>query len=182
MEPNEDRPVRKIWSQSEKEMLLQILKTEGHQNLNRIAARMPNKSTGAIKALLNKYSVQAKAFKSDTNDPLDFWLHSYFSPDDENLVAKALLFIRLFEEHPTPQELNGVDINSIYDFFHRSTLGHNLGELPPEMWKVIDSEVTLISDNVTTTSEREVLTYLSTFTTRQKPDRDYSRKNRDKTC
>ncbi|XP_033227227.1 uncharacterized protein LOC117179481 [Belonocnema kinseyi] len=182
MDSTEDRPIRKIWSRSEKAMLLQILKTEGHQNLNRIAAAIPNKSLGAIKALLNKYSVQAKAFKSDSNDPLDFWLHSYFSPEDDNLVAKALLFIRLFEEHPTPQELNGVDINSIYEFLHRSTLGHSPGELPPEMWKVVDSEVSLISDNVSTPSEREVLTYLSTFSNRQKPHRDYSRKDRDKTC
>ena len=182
MESNDNRTFRKIWSKSEKEMLLHILKTDGHTNLNRIAAAIPNKSIGAIKSVINKYIVRARSLKPNIADPLDFWIHSYYSPENEDLISKALMFIRLFEDHPTPEEINGVDIKLIYEFLHRSTLGHGPGEIPPETLKAIENELTLISNNLTTVSEKEVFMYLSTLITRQKPARDYSRKNRDKTC
>ena len=175
----EDRPLRKIWSKTERETLLNLLKAEGHTNYERIAQGLPNKSVSAVRSMINKYAVLAKSLKPGIVDPLDYWLHSYFSSETEKIIPQALLFIRLFEDHPTIEETNGVDIGAIYEFIYRSILGQSISGIPPETWKAFTNEMTVACNYVTNASEREVLTYLSTLNAKQKPLRDYSRKNSD---
>ncbi|XP_043477028.1 uncharacterized protein LOC122508024 [Leptopilina heterotoma] len=164
------------WTIDEKKKLLELMKYHGHTNYDRIALEFPNKSSLGIKAKINKYLALSKTLKPGSLDPLDFWLYSFFQPEDDSLISRALLFIQLFENHPESDESNGIEFDTIYGLLHRLTLGHPPNNISPQTFDVFDKEMLKAIEFVMCKSEKEVLTYLSTLSIKKKPTKDYSRK------
>lgn len=175
MSSKDEKSASRIWTKEEKRKLLQLIKLEGHTNYEKIAHSFSNKSPLAIKAKVNKYIALSKSSKPGSADPLDFWLYSYFQKNDDALISRALLFIQLFENHPTTEETNGVEFDSIYEFLHRLTLGHPPNNITTKSWDAFNAEMKKATELVTSKSEKEVLTHLSTLNIKPKPGKDYSR-------
>ncbi|XP_051164202.1 uncharacterized protein LOC127283403 [Leptopilina boulardi] len=173
---SKDEKSSRGWTKEEKEKLLELIKIHGHTNYDKIALGLPNKSPLGIKAKINKYLSLSKSLKPGSVDPLDFWLYSFFQQDDESLISRALLYVQLFETHPTVEESNGIEFDTIYGFLHRLTSGHPPNNISPQSFDAFDREMVRAIDFVSNKSEKEVLTYLSTLNIKKKPAKDYSRK------
>lgn len=101
---------KKRWTEQEKRILLRALKKHGSQNVHKLKFYLPNKSTHSIAQMIRKYQTIAEMGKKEVCSPLDVWLRSGIFSKENTMAAEALLFIYLFEDHPSPQETAGFDI------------------------------------------------------------------------
>lgn len=101
---------KKRWTETEKKTLLKGLQTYGSDDICALEKVLPNKSSIAIRQMIEKYRALADLGKKDVNSPLDIWLRSGLFNEEHKQVPEALLFISLFEDHPPPEETAGFDL------------------------------------------------------------------------
>ncbi|XP_043795105.1 uncharacterized protein LOC122716262 isoform X1 [Apis laboriosa] len=111
------------WNIKDKKILLEALQKYGSENIEAISKMLPNISLEDIKSTISKYSEIAKNLYED--ELLNKWLKCGLYQPEDSLIPEALLFIQLFENHPSPSELEGYDIRSIYNFLYRSCFGQS---------------------------------------------------------
>ncbi|XP_031840744.1 uncharacterized protein LOC116430563 [Nomia melanderi] len=105
------------WSDADKRTLLEALKKHGSNNITAISKMLPCISPENIKLKISEYSTMANNLYE--TEILDEWLNSGIYKPGDSLIPEALLFIYLFEDHPTT-EADGYDFRAIYKFLYRS--------------------------------------------------------------
>lgn len=100
------------WNIKDKKILLEALQKYGSENIDAISKMLPNIPLEDIKSTISKYSETAKNLYED--ELLNKWLKCGLYQPEDSLIPEALLFIQLFENHPSPSELEGYDIRYIY--------------------------------------------------------------------
>ncbi|KOC60686.1 hypothetical protein WH47_07429 [Habropoda laboriosa] len=106
------------WSNKDKRILLEALKKYGSENVGAISKMLPNIPLQDIKTKIFEYSLMAKYLCE--NELLNNWLKCGLYHPEDSLIPEALLFIQLFEDHPSPSETEGYNIRAIYNFLYRS--------------------------------------------------------------
>ncbi|XP_033347194.1 uncharacterized protein LOC117232127 [Bombus vosnesenskii] len=111
----------KLWTNNDKKILLEGLKKYGAENVEAISKMLPNMSFEDIKWKIAEYSEMAEYLYE--HELINNWMNcGMFEPGD-SLIPEALLFIHLFEKHPSPSEAEGFNFRAIYNFLYRSCLG-----------------------------------------------------------
>lgn len=100
------------WNIKDKKILLEALQKYGSENIDAISKMLPNISLEDIKSTISKYSEIAKNLYEE--ELLNKWLKCGLYQPEDSLIPEALLFIQLFENHPSPSELEGYDIRYVY--------------------------------------------------------------------
>ncbi|XP_053974284.1 uncharacterized protein LOC128885931 [Hylaeus anthracinus] len=116
---NESRSSIK-WSNRDKRILLEALKKYGSENITAISNTLLHIPPEAIKSKIAEYSGMAEELQE--NELLNNWLNCGSYKPGDSLIPEALLFIQLFENHPSPSEVEGYDFKAIYKFLYHSCL------------------------------------------------------------
>lgn len=95
------------WSDNDKRILLEALKTHGSKNILVISKMLPNIPPHLIRLKIAEYSKIAE--DKYEHELLNKWLGSGVYEPGDSLVPEALLCIALFEDHPPPSEAEGYD-------------------------------------------------------------------------
>ncbi|XP_076382248.1 uncharacterized protein LOC143260497 [Megalopta genalis] len=146
------------WSNMDKQRLLEALKKHGAENINAISEMLPHVSSENITLKIQEYSNLAN--NSPENESLCKWLDSGIYEPGDSLIPEALLFILLFEDHPSPIEAAGYDFRAIYDFLYRSCLEETSSDLSGKDLNLLCSFLSTIENRVWPKHERDILAYV----------------------
>ncbi|KAK9294295.1 hypothetical protein QLX08_011047 [Tetragonisca angustula] len=108
------------WTNNDKKILLEGLKKYGSENIEAISEMLPNITFEDIRWKIAEYSEMAEHLYE--HKLINNWINCGLFESGDSLVPEALLFIHLFEKHPSPSETEGFDFRAIYNFLYRSCL------------------------------------------------------------
>ncbi|CAD1475628.1 unnamed protein product [Heterotrigona itama] len=108
------------WTNSDKKTLLEALKKYGSENIEAISKMLPNITFEDIRWKIAEYSEMAEYFYE--HKLINNWINCGLFESEDSFVPEALLFIHLFEKHPSPSETEDFDFRAIYSFLYRSCL------------------------------------------------------------
>ncbi|KAF3429383.1 hypothetical protein E2986_03183 [Frieseomelitta varia] len=118
---NQENPkLNTKWTNSDKKILLEGLKKYGSENIEAISKMLPNITFEDIEWKIAEYSEMAEYLYE--HKLINNWISCGLFESGDSLVPEALLFIHLFEKHPSPSETEGFDFRAIYSFLYRSCL------------------------------------------------------------
>lgn len=131
------------WSNEDKEVLLQALKTHGAGNITEIAKEFPFKTHQDISVMIKRYERIAH-----TNDkiffneeaPIEKWTNLIRLNSEYNTlcpIARAFKYIKLFEHHGNDADNNEVNIKDCYELLANLSAGVPPKELNPATKKFL---------------------------------------------
>ena len=95
------------WTNNDKKILLEGLKKYGSENIEAISEMLPNITFEDIRWKIAEYSEMAEHLYE--HKLINNWINCGLFESGDSLVPEALLFIHLFEKHPSPSETEGFD-------------------------------------------------------------------------
>ncbi|XP_076656549.1 uncharacterized protein LOC143361209 isoform X2 [Halictus rubicundus] len=149
-EPKQD------WSNTDKRTLLEALKKYGDENIPAISEMLPHISPENIKSKISEYSYLASI--SPENELIKWLNYGIYKPGD-SLIPEALLFISLFEDHPSPVDADGYDFRAIYNFLYRLCLEESPSDLSENDLNLLFSCLSNIEEKVWPKQKKDILAY-----------------------
>ncbi|KAG7211287.1 hypothetical protein KM043_010589 [Ampulex compressa] len=178
IEQSDEESYEPQWPDCIKIAFLRALKKYGHKNVRLLSKELPGVPTKDIRAMINKYQTISRFVIKEKQSPLSQWLLCGLFKPEESVLPQALLYICLFEKHPTPLECKNCDFRAIYNFLYCLSSGQTLPNLSPATERVLYGLLSDIMNQVWPASQKEIFDYLGNIYNRRKIQRVYSGKRK----
>ncbi|KAK2580511.1 hypothetical protein KPH14_006246 [Odynerus spinipes] len=168
------------WSKREKLRLLKALKIHGHTDINKVTNMVATKSQKDVEVMINKLMVQSQAIKSNTNPIINEWLECESikkTIKKKSLIRQVLLFIYLFEKHPTSTD-GKCDYRAIYHFIYKLFCGCEAPELSKENQKLLYEVLSEVIEQTVSKPQKDIIITLEKLLDKKAGMRTYPGKKK----
>ena len=164
------------WDSHDKRVLLDALNKYGSKDIAAISKMLPNMPVEAVQSKISEYSTIAERLYE--NELIDKWMECGLYKPGDSVVPEALLFIGLFEDHPSPSEAGGYDFRAIYDFLYRSCFERtSFFDLSEKDRNLLCSSLSKIEKKVWPACQKEIWEYVGRVYNKRKIKKVYTAKN-----
>lgn len=171
------------WTDDDITRLLQCLQEHGHKDFSKLEEYLPYKTLEDIKAYFR--ATKAKAADRATVPGLDNWLnicdaearkHRVAKYSDSNQIAQVVKYLSvdgLVENHPLPEQCQGIDFPAAYRLLYQALMGYPMQPVNKETAAFIDETFKELGKTVAKSPDFDVVkTHLKEIQSRKNTGND----------